>query len=57
MTSRHATWHRRRLRIERTLLGMAMSVLAFGIEWALLRWSRQAKHVTAAPVQLAPPEA
>jgi hypothetical protein len=45
------------LRIERTLLGLAMSVLAFGIERALLRWSRQAKRATTAPVQMAPPEA
>jgi hypothetical protein len=45
------------LRIERALLGMVMSVLAFGIERALLRWSRQTMHATATPVQSAPPEA
>jgi hypothetical protein len=57
VTPRRARWHRRRLRIERALLGMVMSVLAFGIERALLRWSRQTMHATATPVQSAPPEA
>lgn len=44
MDTRRVRWRRRRLALERAVLGWVMGVLAFVIERALVRWSRKPDH-------------